>query len=66
MLPWLRTDLRANQRDWTIVYFHHPPYSRGSHDSDEADTRMGDVREHLLPVLEAGGADLVLTGHSHA
>ena len=24
-----------------------------------------EVREHLMPVIEAGGVDLVLTGHSH-
>lgn len=66
MLHWLRNDLRANRCDWTIAYFHHPPYSRGSHDSDQPGERMNDVREHLVPLLEAGGTDLVLTGHSHS
>lgn len=70
MLSWLRDDLAANRQAWTIVYFHRPPYSRGSHNSDaqEADgnTAMRDFRERVLPMLEEAGVDLVLTGHSHS
>lgn len=68
MLDWLAADLAANARPWTIAYFHHPPYTKGSHDSDDpADSsgRMIAVRENVLPVLEAAGVDLVLAGHSH-
>ena len=68
MLNWLRRDLEANQQDWLIVAFHHPPYSKGSHNSDdEGDSggRMLDMRQTVLPVLEQYGADLVLSGHSH-
>lgn len=65
MLRWLQADLAANTAEWTIAFFHHPPYSKGSHDSDaEADLRQ--VREQIGPVLEAGGVDLVLAGHSHS
>jgi hypothetical protein len=69
MLAWLREDLARNQRRWTIAFFHHPPYSKGSHDSDNpADSggSMRDMRETFLPVLEEAGVDLVLTGHSHS
>jgi len=48
-----------------IAYWHHPPFSKGSHDSD-SDPLMTSARRRLLPVLEEGGADLVLCGHSHA
>ncbi len=68
MLRWLRRDLAANRQPWTIALFHHPPYSRGSHDSDrwrDSWGRMVDMRAHFLPVLEAGGVDVVLSGHSH-
>lgn len=68
MLRWLREDLAAHQRAWTLVLFHHPPYSRGSHDSDrwrDSWGRMVDVRANVLPLLEAAGVDLVLSGHSH-
>ncbi|CAN8142584.1 acid phosphatase type 7 [uncultured Thiomicrorhabdus sp.] len=43
MKTWLEADLSANTSDWTIVIFHHPPYTKGSHDSD--DPSGGD--EHL-------------------
>src|SRR6185436_11309212 len=31
---WLDADLAANDQPWTIVYFHKPPYSSGTHGSD--------------------------------
>ena len=65
MLSWLRRDLAANDLDWTIAYFHHPPYSKGSHDSD-ANERMSEMRTNVLPVLEQYGVDLILAGHSHS
>ena len=69
MLTWLEADLTANAREWTIAFWHHPPYSKGSHDSDnESDSgrRLVDMREYALPILEAHGVDLVLGGHSHS
>lgn len=69
MLTWLRSDLAQNTRQWTIAFFHHPPYSKGSHDSDnpaDSDGRMQDMRENAVPILEEFGVDLVLTGHSHS
>jgi hypothetical protein len=65
MLTWLAADLAANHADWTIAFWHHPPYSKGSHDSDTA-IELLQMRQNALPVLEAGGVDLVLAGHSHA
>ncbi|MGE0641153.1 MAG: purple acid phosphatase family protein [Thermoanaerobaculia bacterium] len=68
MLLWLAADLAANTRPWTVVYFHHPPYTKGTHDSDDpadSDGRMTTMRENVLPILEAHGVDLVLSGHSH-
>jgi len=68
MLAWLDEDLARNALPWTIVLFHHPPYTKGSHDSDDPDDsggRMQAVREQVLPRLEAAGVDLVLAGHSH-
>lgn len=64
MAAWLDADLAAAAADWLIVAFHHPPYSKGSHDSD-TEAEMVEMRQNLLPILEARGVDLVLTGHSH-
>lgn len=66
MLDWLRADLQANTQPWTIVYFHQPPYSKGSHDSDGAiEIYMKALRENFIPVMEEYGVDLILNGHSH-
>lgn len=68
MMNWLKADLAATQRDWIIAYFHHPTYTKGTHDSDkdtDSQGRMNDMRAIFLPVLEQGGVDLILTGHSH-
>ncbi|MFN0152351.1 MAG: metallophosphoesterase [bacterium] len=69
MLTWLDADLAANTQDWTVAFWHHPPYTKGSHDSDnpfDSAGRMKDMRENALPILEEHGVDLVLTGHSHS
>jgi len=64
MCAWLREDLAANTNEWLIAFWHHPPYSKGSHDSDEEDELI-EMRENVLPILESFGVDLVLCGHSH-
>ncbi|MDQ2869689.1 MAG: FG-GAP-like repeat-containing protein [Acidobacteriota bacterium] len=65
MLTWLAADLAASASAWKVAFWHHPPYSKGSHDSD-VEGELVEMRQFALPVLEAGGVDLVLTGHSHA
>ena len=64
MLTWLEQDLAANDKKWLIAYWHHPPYSKGTHDSDR-EANLIEMRQNALPILEAHGVDLVLTGHSH-
>jgi hypothetical protein len=64
MLRWLEMDLSATDQPWVIAFWHHPPYSKGSHDSD-TETQLVEMRENALPILEAAGVDLVLCGHSH-
>lgn len=69
MADWLRMDLANNDQDWTIAYWHHPPYSKGSHDSDNlggSDHELPEMRENIVPILENYGVDLVLSGHSHS
>lgn len=65
MLMWLQNDLAANTKEWIIAFWHHPPYSKGSHDSD-FEGRLIDMRQNALPILESYGVDLVLAGHSHS
>jgi acid phosphatase type 7 len=68
---WLIADLAANKLEWTIVYFHYPPYSKGSHDSDNLANKPVEkpltyIRERITPILEKYKVDLVLSGHSHS
>src|SRR5215217_5895594 len=65
MATWLRSDLASSTRQWTIAFWHHPPYSKGSHNSD-TETNLVEMRQIFLPILEEGGVDLVLAGHSHS
>ena len=65
MLSWLQADLAMTTQDWIIAYWHHPPYSKGSHDSD-TEVPLVEMRQNVVPLLEQAGVDLVLTGHSHS
>lgn len=65
MLSWLVDDLARTDATWTVAFWHHPPYTKGSHDSD-IEGQLIDMRENALPILESYGVDLVLSGHSHA
>jgi acid phosphatase type 7 len=59
MLDWLRTDLGQTMQRWKIVTFHHPAYSAGAAGLDPR------VQAKLVPILEAYGVNLVLSGHDH-
>jgi hypothetical protein len=65
MANWLTNDLANTAQEWIIAYWHHPPYTKGSHDSDD-ESDLIQMRQNILPILEAYGVDLVLNGHSHA
>lgn len=63
---WLTNDIKNSTKKFKVAYFHQPPYSKGSHDSDDAwELFMGSIRQRIIPILEKYGVDLVLCGHSH-
>lgn len=64
MAQWLRADLDKTKADWLIAFWHHPPYTKGTHNSD-TEGQLIEMRELIMPILESGGVDVVLTGHSH-
>jgi len=64
MLNWLVNDLAATAQDWIIAFWHHPPYSKGGHDSD-LEAPMMEMRQYVVPILDDFGVDLAFTGHSH-
>jgi hypothetical protein len=65
MYTWLEADLDANTNLWLIAFWHHPPYTKGSHDSD-TELELIWMRSNYVPLLESHGVDLVLCGHSHS
>jgi hypothetical protein len=64
MAKWLKADLEKTKADWQVAFWHHPPYTKGSHDADK-EKDMAEMRHHIMPLVESGGVDLVLAGHSH-
>ncbi len=71
-IQWLINDLSANTQKWTIMYWHHAPYTRGG--GHNSDSELGDefilkgIRTKLIKFLDEANfkIDLVLNGHSHA
>ncbi len=65
MWLWCEDDLSTTQQEWIVVFWHHPPYSKGSHDSD-TESNLMEMRANFLPLLDDHGVDVVLGGHSHS
>lgn len=65
MYTWVDNDLASTDQDWIVAFWHHPPYTKGSHDSDTESTLI-QMRQNFLPLLESHGVNLVLCGHSHS
>ena len=63
-VTWIKKDLAANKQKWTVAYWHHPPYTMGSHNSD-LETDLEKIRTNFIKILERMGVDLILCGHSH-
>jgi len=59
---WLVEDLEQVSKDennqWIIATFHRPPFTSGGSGNEE-------IREHLCPLFDQYGVDLVLAGHMH-
>jgi acid phosphatase type 7 len=63
-VQWIKNDLAANTKKWTIAYWHHPPYTMGNHNSDN-ESELVAIRQNFIQILERNGVDLILCGHSH-
>ncbi|TVQ11326.1 MAG: T9SS C-terminal target domain-containing protein [Balneolaceae bacterium] len=62
---FLERALTSEQRQtavWTVLYFHHPPYSE-YWPAWEGDPT---VRRDLMPLFEQHGVDVVFNGHTHS
>ncbi|KYK31065.1 MAG: hypothetical protein AYK22_02650 [Thermoplasmatales archaeon SG8-52-3] len=58
-LSWLLKDLKSNNQPFTIIFFHHPPYSSGNHGSTIY------LRFIWGLFFEYFNVDIVFNGHDH-
>ena len=65
MYNWAQADLQSTNADWIVAVWHHPPYTKGSHNSD-TETELVQMRQNFVPLMESYGVDLILSGHSHS
>jgi 3',5'-cyclic AMP phosphodiesterase CpdA len=60
-LNWLEQNLQKSTAKWKIAYLHHPLYSNGrAHGPDL------DLRNHLTPLFQQYGVNVVFSGHEHS
>lgn len=52
---WLAAEIGKSEKAFQVVYFHHPPYSPGSHGNSD----------HMQWDFSRWGVDVVLSGHDH-
>lgn len=58
---WLiQTLSQLDKTKFTLVVFHHPPFSSGPHIEDEKG-----LRNSIVPLFENYGVDLIFNGHDH-
>lgn len=62
-IKWLQQDLTSSDKTYKIVMFHHPAYPAVDIPKDNA--RAATIQQKFVPVMEAAGVDLVLSGHQH-
>lgn len=67
---WLRKQLRSERKRFTLVAFHHAPFSSGPHASIHSDATpkewpIDEGRRFLVPLFEMYDVDVVLNGHDH-
>lgn len=61
---WIKNDLANTNKRWKVAYWHHPPYTMGSHNSDSEGDLVA-IHTRFIKILERMGIDLILCGHSH-
>ncbi len=71
MYNWALNDIQNTTQQWIVGIWHHPPYSKGYHTSegiqyngDPVEIELIEMRENIIPMLEANGIDLIIAGHT--
>jgi hypothetical protein len=48
MTTWPENELASTNKEWIIASWHHPPYTKASHDSD-SESQLREMREEPCP-----------------
>jgi len=69
-VKWLEKTLKRSKAEWKVVYHHHPAWT--SDENDYGNTWKGSsaqgvraIQDHLVPIYERHGVDVVFNGHIH-
>lgn len=69
---WLQNELKCNDREWTFLFFHQPPWSNGWDISYNIPLTPfyhyegnADMRNSIVPLFEQYHVDFVMNGHTH-
>ncbi len=64
-LDWMRNTVARSDKKWKFVTFHKSPYASGDNSALYEDERVQFYRQHLIPVFDELGIDMVFEAHDH-
>lgn len=64
-LNWMRNTVAKSDKKWKFVTFHKSPYASGDNSALYEDERVQFYRQHLIPVFDELGIDMVFEAHDH-
>ncbi len=64
-VDWMRNTVARTDKKWKFVTFHKSPYASGDNSAMYEDSRVQFYRQHLIPVFDELGIDMVFEAHDH-
>ncbi|MFD0587994.1 glycosyl hydrolase family 8 [Paenibacillus sp. GCM10027627] len=64
-VDWMRNTVAKTDKKWKFVTFHKSPYASGDNSALYEDSRVQFYRQHLTPVFDEMGIDMVFEAHDH-
>ena len=66
-VQWLRQDLAANRKKWTVVLMHRDPFQYAfDHPGESRDVGFNEEGVLFMPIFDEFNVDLVLSAHLHS
>ncbi|MGN7490030.1 glycosyl hydrolase family 8 [Paenibacillus sp. SAF-054] len=64
-VDWMRSTVAKSDAKWKFVTFHKSPYAAGDNSAQWEDQRVNFYKDHLIPVFDELGIDMVFEAHDH-